>query len=428
MAVHLSYPQSTALLKTESSVGVVAGYGSGKTFTAIQKALRLLNEFPGVPVAYAAPTYDLIRTIWYPAFELFCEEYGFDCEINKSQNIITVNGLGTIICRSLSNPAKLVGWECGSAILDEFDLLPTQTAIEGWKKIKARCRSKYPKFKRKRDVERFGKKRHPNQIFAISTPEGFRAFHELFVENPLKNSALVTMSTFDNEHNLPDGYIEELYNNYPPEAVKAYIEGQFVNLKSGSVYPNFDRVLNDASNVFIKGKEPLFVGMDFNVYNMSAIIHVLRNGLPVAVDELVKIKDTPNMIFSLKGLYGDNPIVIYPDASGDNSNPINASLSDIKLLKAAGFLVRAKKKNPFIRDRVNSMNAMFCNALGQRRYRINTKKCPTYVKCLERQIYDKNGLPDKQSDFDHLPDAGGYYIDNEFGIAKPNSQQRKIIM
>ena len=77
----------------------------------------------------------------------------------------------------------------------------------------------------------------------------------------------------DNAAHLPDGYIDNLRNSYPSNLLSAYLDGEFVNLTAGSVYPEFDRLLN-ASTEVIRPNETLHIGMDFNVTKMSAIIHV----------------------------------------------------------------------------------------------------------------------------------------------------------
>ena len=75
--------------------------------------------------------------------------------------------------------------------------------------------------------------------------------------------------------------------------IEAYLNGQFVNLTSGAVYPDFDRQLN-ASFESVQDGDVLHVGMDFNVLKMAAVIYVTRDNLPHAVDELVGVRDTPN--------------------------------------------------------------------------------------------------------------------------------------
>ena len=65
------------------------------------------------------------------------------------------------------------------------------------------------------------------------------------------------------------------------------------------------------------------------------------------------------------------------------------------------------------------MNAMFCNAQGERRYLVNPFTCPTYADGLEQQVWSPNGEPDKKSGNDHANDAGGYFIHHDYPIIKP---------
>jgi hypothetical protein len=47
---------------------------------------------------------------------------------------------------------------------------------------------------------------------------------------------------------------------------------------------------------------------------------------------------------------------------------------------------------------------------------VNTHKCPEYTEALEKMAYDKNGVPDKSSGFDHITDAGGYFVYYEYPL------------
>ncbi len=57
---------------------------------------------------------------------------------------------------------------------------------------------------------------------------------------------------------------------------------------------------------------------------------------------------------------------------------------------------------------------------------MNVTKCPHFAKCLERQIYDDYGQPDKKSGFDHMNDAGTYPIAYLFPIDKKSVGVRRI--
>ena len=214
---------------------------------------------------------------------------------------------------------------------------------------------------------------------------------------------------------MPDDYIDSLREIYPDHLLDAYIEGKFVNLTSGQVYRQFSRAANGTDIVADKG-EPLFVGMDFNVGQMAAVIHVKRDGKPVAVAEVAGAYDTPDMVRILKERFKDkgHSVQVYPDSSGGSRRSNNAAETDLKVLRDAGFSVFAPSKNPPVRDRVNAMNGSFKNG-----YLVNIDACPVYTRCLEQQAYDKNGDPDKKQGLDHHPDAGGYFIHYDYPLIKP---------
>ena len=96
---------------------------------------------------------------------------------------------------------------------------------------------------------------------------------------------------------------------------------------------------------------------------------------------------------------------------------MQASQSDLSLLRAAGFRVCVNSTNPAVKDRVLSVNAML-HKDGKRRYKVNPQMCPNLVECLEKQAYDKNGEPDKSAGFDHALDAAGYFIAYRYPLVR----------
>lgn len=307
-------------------------------------------------------------------------------------------------CRSMDNPAMIVGFKIGRAAVDELDLLPVDKARTAWRKIIARCRWEGEK----------------NSIDVATTPEGFRFTYEMFKALPdqkpklQKNYGLIQASTYDNEAHLPDDYIDSMLEIYPAELIDAYLNGEFVNLTSGTIYRAFNRK-SCASTEVIKDGEPLHIGMDFNVAAMVAIIHVKRpNGLHAA-EEITSVFDTPEMIRIIQDRYPKRKIYIYPDASGASRKTVRASETDIALLEAAGFRVIADDANPPVKNRILSVNVAFAGG----KYHINLLKCPTLVKTFEQQTYDKNGEPDKTTGLDHPADAAGYTVWQIYPVKKP---------
>ena len=419
----LNVPQAQFLAMPHKFKAYVAGFGSGKTWVGCGGICKGMWEHPKINQGYFAPTYPQIRDIFYPTVEEVAFDWGLKVQINESNKEVHFYAgrqyRGTTICRSMEKPATIVGFKIGNALVDELDVMPALKAQQAWRKIIARMRYKVAGLR--------------NGIDVTTTPEGYKFVYQQFVKAVRDKPELATLyglvqaSTFDNEANLPDDYIPSLLASYPPELIKAYLRGHFTNLTSGTIYHQFDRRLNNCTDEEQLG-EPLFIGMDFNVGKMAAIVHVKREGLPRAVRELVKVYDTPAMIKRIQeefwryegGRYvASRQIYIYPDASGDSRKSNCASLTDIAQLREAGFSVMVNASNPPVKDRINSMNAMFCNALGERRYLVNVQRCPVYTESLEQQVWDKNGEPDKKADNDHPNDGGGYFIVKDYPIVKP---------
>ncbi|PHM22226.1 terminase large subunit domain-containing protein [Xenorhabdus ehlersii] len=385
----------------------VGGFGTGKTETMAVSAFRDASHSSNALIAMYEPTYDLIRLILAPRMEDKLSEYGVRYKYNKSENIIytATSGIGDFVLRTLDNPARIVGYESYRAHIDEIDTLKEQHANDVWIKVIARNRQRP-----------FGVEKPFNRVSVYTTPEGFRFVYKTWKRNPKDGYQMVQASTCSNPF-LPDDYADSLKASYPPQLIDAYLDGEFVNLTSGTVYHCYDRKENGSTETVI-GNEPIFVGMDFNVGKMAAIIHVKRSGLPHAVDEIIDGYDTPDVIKTLQNRYSENKIHIYPDASGNSRKSVNASETDIALLKRAGLAVHVNGTNPSVKDRVNSMNAMFLNAEGERRYFVNADRCPNYTESLEQQIWSPSGEPDKTAGFDHTNDAGGYYISFEYPIVR----------
>lgn len=421
----LNVPQARFLAMPHKFRGFVAGFGSGKTWVGCSGLCQHVWEWPRINAGYFAPTYPQIRDIFFPTIEEVAFDWGLRIKIKESDKEVDFYSGGqyrsTVICRSMEKPATIVGFKIGHALVDELDVMAKLKAEQAWRKIIARMRYKVHGLK--------------NGVDVATTPEGFKFTYQQFVKQISERPELKTLyglvqaSTYDNEANLPDDYISSLEDSYPPQLIRAYLRGQFVNLTSGAVYPDFDRRLNH-SNEVEREREPLLIGMDFNRLKMSAVVYVLRGGWPIAVAEVTDGRDTPYMADLLKRQYASkgHPIQIFPDASGANSSSKNASESDLSILRQAGFSIRVNSTNPAIADRVNAVNALILNGQGERRLKINTNRCPHLTDGLEQQAYDKNGTPDKSSGVDHLNDAGGYPLAFLFPISKPMTTTQSLRM
>jgi hypothetical protein len=399
--IELTDPQFEFVTCADQFPALVAGFGSGKTHAAVARGIAKKLQYPRQNIAYYLPTYDLVTTIGVPRFYEVLETLGLPFKPNKNDKMIHVENAGSIIFRTMDNPERIIGYEVADSLVDELDTLPEDKAREAWNKIISRNRQKKPDGSL-------------NTVGVATTPEGFRFVYDRWQRNPAPGYRIIKASTMSNARNLPAGYIESLRASYPSNLLAAYLDGEFVNLVAGSVYPEFDRRENATAETVQPG-EALHVGMDFNVGRMSAVIHILRGDNPHAVVEYTRVLDTPAMAALLRARHEGHPIIVYPDASGASRKSNNASESDIAVLRQAGFSVRVNPANPRVKDRVLAVNAMV-HKDGARRYRVNPDTCPELVESLEKQAYDKHGEPDKAGGLDHVIDAAGYFIAYRYPI------------
>lgn len=409
----LNKPQFEFISHPKKFSAFVGGYRSGKTFVGCVRLCINALENPGIPQGYFAPTYPQIADIFYDTMPVVAEAFGLFADIVPSKKRVYLRDnrgrcLSTIVCKSMEHPHRIVGFNIAHALVDEIDCMPIKKADSAWKKIIARMSTVWPG----RDM---------NTIDVTTTPEGFNWVYRKFIKELAANPSqrplygIVHASTRQNAKNLPKDYIKSLRESYPANLVDAYIDGLFVNLTSGSVYPNFCRRLNHTDETIRPG-EQLHVGMDFNINRMAATVFVIRDGLPFLLAEVTSLFDTPAMVTELKRRFPGHSITVYPDASGKNRKSVNGSESDHSLLRAAGFMVMVNPSNPLVRDRVLALNAMFLNGEGVRRLKINTDNCPVTTQVLEQQAYSENGEPNKDGTEDPV-DAVGYFIVQRFPIA-----------
>lgn len=409
----LSNPQSIFLngLNTKYR-GYVGGFGSGKTFVGCLDLLLFAGKHPGTRMGYFGPTYPAIRDIFFPTFEEAAAMLGFTCDIKESNKEVHIyrdgKYYGTVICRSMDNPASIVGFKISRALVDEIDVLKAKKADEAWNKIVARLRLVIP------GVE--------NSIGVTTTPEGFKFVYNKFANNPTKSYSMVQASTYENEEFLPPDYIATLLETYPDQLITAYLKGDFVNLTSGTIYRSYDRIKHRSTETLQDG-EPVFIGMDFNIDKMAATVYVLRDKAFHAVGQIKDGYNTPTVADMIKLRYKDkgHKVIIYPDSSGKNRTRMGgASESDISILKSApyNFQCRFKPTNPAVKDRINATNAAFESG----RLFVNDELCPDVAACYEQQTYAENGEPDKSAGNDHQNDASTYPIAYELPIHKPASK------
>ncbi len=396
---------------------LVSGLGAGKTEALVYSVLKDLTEIPKAVIGIFAPTTDLFKRIHYPRFEEIFANSGIPYKFNKTDGVMDVfmpNGRCQIIFRSMENPARIIGFELVSAYLDELDVLHTDKAMDVWIRVLARTRKKFLK----PDGTR-GK----NKIGVTTTPEGHKFTYNMWMRDHIDNPdyKLIRGKTKYNYH-LPEDYVQTLIETYPPQLVKAYLEGEFVSMSGNLVYPTFDRYKSNTDYTLDDfPTHTLHLGADFNI-GRSAVCTMVKGdeGQMYILDEMHHLMDTPAMVAEIQNRYKGRTIIMYPDASGRSRKSVDSSKSDHKLLRDAGFRIKARAKNPPVRERVVSVQTAFENGAGERRLFINVRKCPNLTLVMEQGVFDDNSAPLKDGKEDPA-DALGYVVNSIAGLARPQA-------
>ncbi len=197
---------------------------------------------------------------------------------------------------------------------------------------------------------------------------------------------------------------------------------------NGRVYSSFlNRPFPDGNideSVIDTGGD-LYIGQDFNVNPMASVIAVKAVDECHIIDSLeLSTSNTEEVAIEVRRRYPNRRIIFCPDPAG-NQRHTNAPVgqTDFTILQRAGFQVRAPKAHPPVVDRINNAQAMFYDPLTKRR-RVRIHPRATALKTGLANLTYKEGTsqPDKRSGFDHVCDALGYLLWQEFNVLQHRNQ------
>ncbi|MGI9313561.1 MAG: terminase large subunit domain-containing protein [Luminiphilus sp.] len=386
-------------------LGLVSGFGAGKTYGLCAKAINVAAANIGFVSALFEPVAPMLRDILVRSMDDLLEQIGlpYDYRVSPLPEYVLKfkEGEHTILLRTMETWNRIRGQNLCAVGFDEVDTTNRRTAEQASRMALARLRSG-----------------NTQQFYVATTPEGFGWAWETFERNSAPDKRLIRARTADNPH-LPDGFIDSLLANYPEKLIKAYLDGQFVNLNTGAVYDRFNRGTHICEPPSELKDEPLRVGLDFNIQNMSAVIAVRISGCLHVIDEISGAHDTDALAKEIKGRYPFNKVFIYPDASGGNRST-NATRTDIQILESYGFSNQSPKANPPVRDRVAAVQAALENGKGEVRLKV-AACCGKTIESLELQCWTEKGDPDKDAGYDHMNDALGYLVWRELNPLHMNA-------
>ena len=215
----------------------------------------------------------------------------------------------------------------------------------------------------------------------------------------------------DNIENIDEDYITEILDDLSENQRLRFKYGEFTDEGEGKIYHSFKR--EDNCRVVKRNvNAPIWIGMDFNVDPMTAVIANITDDSIFVFDEIyLPNSNTSNMARTIKEKYRNTHITIIPDSTGKNRHPSSSTTSH-EILRQAGFTVQYSH-NPFRVDRYNSVN----NLLEKKKLLIDNG-CIKTIRDLEQVSYKEGtNLPDTTDhSLGHITDGLGYLVYNTHGI------------
>jgi phage terminase large subunit len=376
---------------------VVAGRRFGKTHLSIRELCYHAKD-PGKDVWYVAPTYKMARQIVWRKLKNKLQDLNWVAKTNETELTITLVNGSVIALKGADNYDSLRGVGLDFIVLDEFaDIDP-----EAWYETLRPTLS-----------DKAGK------ALFIGTPKGIGNWaYEIYqnTQDDAANWQSFSYTTLDGGQ-VPQEEIDQARKDLDERTFRQEYMATFETF-SGRIYYSFDRAANV---VKYEGNavDVIYVGLDFNVDPMSAVIATRLGDTLHIIDEVrIFSSNTIEMIDELKQRFSKSKIWVYPDPAGNQRKTSAGGVTDITLLQNAGFVVKAPRNHTPVRDRINAVNSRLCSSSGIRHLIIDPK-CKYTIEGLERQTYKEgSSQPDKDSGYDHMNDALGYMVDYLFPVRK----------
>jgi hypothetical protein len=371
---------------------VVAGRRWGKTFLSmhqIAKAARLPNQ----KVFYIAPTYKMCKQILWDDLKQKLLDCRWVKKINESDLTITLKNNSKIYLCSADNIDTLRGRSMSYCIMDEAALIDKQM----WQEV---CR---PALSDQQGGAMF-----------ITTPRGKNSWiFDLWTNaQHMEDYSAFSFTTLQGG-NVPEAEIEAAKAELDEKSFRQEYEASFETY-AGTIYYNWDAKLHVKRNaVELPKKEILHVAMDFNVSPLVAgIARVVDKNIHFIDEVVIHGSNTYEMADEIRRRYPDNPIWVFPDASGQ-ARKTSSNTSDHHILRQKGFVLKVKSINPPVKDRIAAVNSSLKAVDGSIKLTVDPR-CKQIIRCISSQTYKEGTMiPNKGEtgeDYSHMNDAVGYLV------------------
>lgn len=434
--VRLAPWQLLACFGPVNHMGMFGGVGCGKTYTGSHFSIMRMTRYPTLTHFIGSNSYDqltqaTLRELFYWLDHYGIEfvidslpppEWGVRREFKSYKNVLSLRYRGRVahaFTRVLSDPNALRGTEFSSYWIDETRDTPQNTHDVLLSRLRESTNIRglltsttngedwaYERFVRKNDKSGLYGSMHVKTIEAVK-------------------AGILTMQ-----------YYQSLLKSYSPLMAAQELDAAHVNVQGGRAYYAADHRNRQRcapwGDYYPDLSRPLIVGMDFNFQPAPCIWMIGQRGPGEFSEqihwfgELARSEiSSVNMTLVLMRQYPDFFYQIYGDASGTRGATSNAGKADYDQIgqtladHGAMYSIQVDQANPLVKNRVEAMNSLFRNAVGDVRQTYNPDTCPHFdgdIRLVgwkvDAGIRSGKGRLDNAGDIrrTHASDGAGYAV------------------
>lgn len=380
---------------------LIAGYASGKTSAlvkAIEHTVHLLLgkkdlEAHNPKILVASKNLTFMKKTLTGLLEQDLKETNSEYSYDKAHNIITIGNVELLLIPD-EDESSIYGFSCCCAYVDELDELDTGTAMAVVKSINDRCRQQIDGF------------RTPFMAYTTSS-QGLKGTYQTVMHFQKSGIGYVLMRarTRDNLY-LPKDYVDNMYSIYNEKEIDCLLEGKFVSIDSGLVFPDYHPDVNKLDSDLYEycrdNGHTIYIGQDFNGFGNNAVAFAIVEGAIVCIKdyEFPDIRRAPEVF---RYDFPTNEIVWIPDMT------YKEHFAEFKKeLRIFNIKIAYRSCNPLVGDRNFACNKLF---VAQKLF-----ICPM-CKGMESTLMTwqkdpRTGQPNKggQGAPDHKGDCMGYVV------------------
>lgn len=249
--ITLTAPQDEFVYNTSPYSLYSGGYGNGKTYALVIRALTLASQIEGSRGLLGRNTYGQLTESTITEFMQICPQDWIKQFHKKDMMVDLING-SRIYFRPVDAPEKLLSLNLTWFGLDQME----QIAKHSWNIL----------------ISRLRQAEMPVQYgFGVCNPGS--THHWIYKDFYLSGSDQHMHIDAPSSANpyLPEGYVQLMRDTYPEELAKRYIDGEWGSFE-GQIYSEFDPEHHVVEPFTIPDDWKVIVGMDHGYRNPTAFV------------------------------------------------------------------------------------------------------------------------------------------------------------